>query len=117
MATLTDTARTGAFLESEANGYRSRDVVTVNATGGAMVAGTILGKITATGKYLEHVNAAVDGSEVAVAVLYAGIAAVEDDVTIIIRDAEVTTGELIYDGAGVVADIDAELAAVGIIVR
>ena len=118
MATLTDTGfRRGGYIVSEGNGYISRETVTVDATGGAMDAGTILGKITATGKYIEHVNAAVDGSEVAVAILYDDILVVEDVVVITARDSEVNALDLTYDAGGVVADIDAELAAVGIIVR
>lgn len=118
MTTLTDTMdRRGGYIVSEGNGYISREVVTVDATGGAMEAGTILGKVTATGKYIEHVNAAVDGSEVAVAIIYDSISAVEDEVVITARDSEVNALDLTYDAGGVVADIDAELAAVGIIVR
>lgn len=45
MAIVNDTFRTAEFLVSEANGYRSRDEVTVLTTP-ALVAGTLLGKIT-----------------------------------------------------------------------
>lgn len=211
MAALTDSPRTGEYIVSESKGYRSREEVTVDATGGAMDAGTILGLVTTAGatvaigtntgdgvltkdattpvlsgaaagvynitfieastddgqyqveapdghvigianiddvfadqikfviadgaadfvvgdsftitvaagslKYVAHVNAAIDGSEVAVAVLYEGIGAVEGLRTITIRDAEVAGSWLTYDAAGTVADINAELAAVGIVVR
>jgi len=46
MAAVNDTFRTAEFLVSEANGYRSRDQVTVVSTP-ALVAGQVLGKITA----------------------------------------------------------------------
>ena len=120
MAAITMANREAGFIESEANGWRSRDVVTVTATAGALGAGTILGKITATGKYIQHDDAAVDGSETAAAILLADIAAVEDDVTVIIRDAEVAGDDLVYETSATGAEIieaDAELAAVGIIVR
>lgn len=46
MAAVNDTFRTAEFLVSEANGYRSRDQVTVASTA-ALAAGRVLGKITA----------------------------------------------------------------------
>jgi len=46
MAAVNDTFRTAEFLVSEANGYRSRDQVTVASTP-ALVAGQVMGKITA----------------------------------------------------------------------
>ena len=50
-------------------GY-DRDTVTVNlASETTLKVGTVLGKITASGKYLPRDAAAVDGSEVAVAVV------------------------------------------------
>jgi len=45
MAAVNDTFRTAEFIVSEANGYRSRDEVTVISTP-ALVAGNVLGKIT-----------------------------------------------------------------------
>lgn len=53
----------GAFTQSE-------NIETVTVPASATIArGTVLGKITATGKYVTSLNASVDGSEVAVAVL------------------------------------------------
>lgn len=49
MAILTEGNRTAEFLQSEANGYRSRDVGTVDATGGALVAGEVLGRVDTAG--------------------------------------------------------------------
>lgn len=120
MATVTDTPRAGAFIVSEANGGRSREVVTVTATGGALAAGTVLGKITATGKYVRHDDAASDGSETAAAILYAPIGAVEANVTVIARDTVVAGSYLTYEASATALEIteaNAELAAVGIIVR
>ena len=44
------------------------ETVTVPATS-TIVRGTIVGRITASGKYITSLNAAVDGSQVAVAIL------------------------------------------------
>lgn len=49
MAILTEANRTAEFLQSEANGYRSREVGTVDATGGALVAGAVLGRVDTAG--------------------------------------------------------------------
>lgn len=120
MAPVTQTVKTAEFLVSEANGCRSRAEVTVDATGGALVAGTILGVVTASGKYVRHNAGAVDGSENEAAVLYEGIGAVEDTRTVILRDAEVTQSLLTYEVGADAAQItasNAALAALGIIVR
>lgn len=45
MTTFTEGPRTAEFLIAEAENYRSRDAETVDATGGALEAGTILGRI------------------------------------------------------------------------
>ena len=46
MAAVNDTFRTAEFMVSESNGYRSRDQVTVASTP-ALIAGQVMGKITA----------------------------------------------------------------------
>lgn len=106
---------TAEFLLSEANGTRSREQVTVAAAAAAMVAGTLVGKITATGKYKAYNSANTDGTEVAAGVLYHDVPDSTSDqkAVIIARDAEVQSSELTGSDAGGVAD----LAAVGIIVR
>ncbi|MBZ9852803.1 head decoration protein [Mesorhizobium sp. CA13] len=45
MTTFTEGPRTAEFLISEAEHFRSRDVGTIDATGGALEAGTVLGKV------------------------------------------------------------------------
>lgn len=117
MPTYTEGKHTLEFLLSEASGYRSRDEVTVTVTGGvAMPSGTVLGKITATGKYVRYNNVASDGSEVAAAVLVNPLPGTNGDYTkraVIARDAEVMSAMLTgRDTAG-----DADLKALGIIVR
>ncbi len=44
MTTLTEGPRTAGYLISEANGTRSREVVTL-ASGGVYLPGTVLGKV------------------------------------------------------------------------
>lgn len=112
--------RDAEFLISEANNHRSRDEVIVDATGGALEAGTILGQVTASGKFVRHDAAAVDGSETEAGVLLLGIGAVEEARAVISRDAEVQSDYLTYEAGADAAQItasNAALATLGIIVR
>ena len=68
---------TACYLVSEANGTRSREVVTI-AQGHKLPPGTVLGKVEATGKYVpvDPANGTgqgetPDGSQTAMAVLFA----------------------------------------------
>jgi hypothetical protein len=61
MAILTEGKHPGEFLASEGNGTLSRDVVTL-ISGQNLVAGTVLGKITASGKYTIVNPGAVEGA-------------------------------------------------------
>lgn len=122
MTTLTEIIpHVGGFVVSEANGFRSRDTVTI-AAGADVRPGEVLGKITASGKYTARAAGAVDGSQVAVAIAYAGApaAAAGADCVVIARDAEVATADLVWPAGADQAARDsgvAELAAVGIIAR
>lgn len=105
---------TAEFLISEGNGQISRAAITVSA-GDALPAGQVLGIETATGKYAAYSNAANDGTEVAVGVLYAPLPASADDRAgvAIVRLAEVSAARLTgLDTAGT-----ADLKARNIIVR
>lgn len=113
--TKTEARRTGEFILSEANGTRSREEVTIAAAAGALEVGTLVGKVTATGKYVAYSNAASDGSEVAAGILYAAVPdlTVDQKGVIIARDAEVAAARLTgSDTAGL-----ADLKAIGIIAR
>jgi hypothetical protein len=115
MTVLTEGKHTAEFILSEGNGSISREEVTIAAAAGALAAGTVVGKITASGKYVAYSNAAADGSEVAAGVLYRAVpdAAADQGAVIIARSAEVVGAELTgLDAAGT-----ADLAALGIIVR
>lgn len=113
------------FLISEANGRRSREKVTLTASQGDLVPGTVLAKITATGNYAPYdddANGATAGIGVALAILcYAAPnSGSTQEITVIARDAEVKSAALTWeasnDGTEKTAGI-ADLAAVGIIVR
>lgn len=118
MTALTEGRHAAEFIVSEANGSRSRETVTI-ANSAALAAGTILGKVTASGKYKQRKKGATSGEETAVAVLYAAADASSGDVeaVAIVRDAEVDGGALTYDSGSTAATVDGQLADVGIIVR
>jgi len=126
MATLTKIQSNASFIVSESNGYRSRDDVTVTVPASTTyAAGTILGKITASGKYVRHAAGATDGSEDEAGVLYetlvnTTVSAVDSESVSFARDAEVNGSELTYEVGADAAQITASnlaLKALGIIVR
>lgn len=119
--------RNAEFIQSEANGYRSRDEVIVTVPANTTIQpGRIMGKITATGKFVPQVAAGTDnGTREPAAILYAAVTnatASPADVkgVVVQRDAEVKAKDIIYDpaanGAAVIA-ANAALAEFGIIVR
>jgi len=75
----------------------SLDKVTL-ITGQNLLAGTVLGKITASGKYTKHATGAADGSQTAAAILYAPCDATSADMPCVVvsRLAEVADDKLIY---------------------
>lgn len=104
-----------SFIISESNGMQSRSRVTVAQTGTAIASGTVMGKVTASGKYVPYSNAASNGSEVAAGILYNHLNAATGDVKAVIfdKDCEVNRFELTgLDTAG-----EADLLALGIKVR
>lgn len=119
---LTEKHHTGGFLLSEGDGHFSRDVVTIDASVAvALESGTVLGKITSSGKYAAYDNQAGDGTQAAAAILYNAVDVTGADqlATVIVRTAEVNADELVWPGGSptdVTAGI-ADLKALGIIVR
>ena len=113
---LYNTPKLKPFVRSEASNQRSRDNTVVAATGTAILSGTVLGKVTATGKYKPYANGNSDGTEVAAGILYEGVpAGITGDVKAVIfnMDCEVNRKELTgLDVAG-----EADLRALGIKVR
>lgn len=124
MSTLTEGQHTAEFLISEANGYRSRDEVTVTVPANTTYApGTVLSKLSATGKYVIYDDNGSDGSESAAGILYEEAAndtdsAVDLTRTVINRDAEVRKDDLAWDDeANDAANGLVDLAALGIKAR
>lgn len=111
---LNEGKHTGEFLLSEGNGSISREQILIDSTAGALVPGTVLGKLTA-GDHVAYNNAGTDGEQVAVGILYAAVAdaAVDQKAVMIARHAEVIEAEL----TGINADGKADLLARGIICR
>jgi hypothetical protein len=99
MANFTETVRSGEFILSDASGRASYDKITVAAGGGLMVAGTVLGMITASGKYKLHDNQtpAADGTQNASAILMDDCDATADvSVAAVTRLAEVKGAQLTW---------------------
>lgn len=121
MTMLNETIAASEFLVSEANGDLSRDAAVI-AAGAHLVAGAVLGRVTASGKYVRLAPAAADGSQNAAAILYGPAAAASADQrgVVISRSAEVN-GNLLTWPTGITAPqraaAIAQLAALGIIIR
>jgi hypothetical protein len=121
MTILTETRHAGGFITWETFRDYCREVVTI-ATG-TLEPGTVLGKITADGKYAAHDPAAIDGTETAVAVLWGkadATAADVDAVALLRGPAIVNQHDLVFTGTPTDPEITAAhtaLAAVGILTR
>lgn len=118
---LTETLRAGEFILAEANGTISREEVTI-LSGQVLAAGTVVGKVTASGKYIAYDDDNVDGSEVAAGILYAAVDAAGADKkgVIIARHAEVVDALLTWASTNDAGDKTAgkvDLRALGIILR
>jgi hypothetical protein len=102
-ATQTENPRALAFLLSEGDGTISRESVVIGA--GKLVAGTVLGKVTASGQYVAHNPAATTGEQVAVAVLGYDTDATNapQKAVAIVREAEVNALKLTF-AASITAD-------------
>lgn len=115
MTALYDTPKLKPFVVSEASNQRSRDNVTVTVAGAEIKSGTVLGKVTTTGKYVPYSNSATNGSEVAAGILYQHVPAQTGDVKAVVfnTDCEVNRKEL----TGLDAAAETDLRAIGIKVR
>lgn len=122
MAATSESNRNLEFLLIEANGTLSREQITVVSGAGALGAGTVLGKITASGKYTAYDDDNVDGSETAAAILLYDADATSADVeaAVIVRDAEVKADKIVWAATNDATDITngtADLVALNIIIR
>ena len=97
MSTLTETSHAGEYIVSESNGHRSREAITV-ASGQDLVAGAVIGKVTASGYYAEWDPDAVNGSQTAVGILFDAVDATSAATAGVahVRDCEVNGDELTF---------------------
>ena len=121
MTTLTEGTHPGGFLVWEAHRDYTRETITVAS--GTLAPGTVLGKITASGKYAAHDPNATDGTETAVAVLWGKADASGGDtpaVAVVRGPAIVNRFDLVFAGTPSDPEIAAAhtaLLAAGILVR
>ncbi|MTH95724.1 head decoration protein [Roseibium sp. RKSG952] len=121
MTTLSEGKHPGGFLVWEAFRDYTRETITVAS--GKLEPGTVLGRITVSGKYAAHDTAAVDGSETAAAVLWGAADASEGDalaVAVVRGPAIVNRHDLVFAGTPAEAEIEAahtSLLDAGILVR
>lgn len=123
MALLETAPVASDWLKSEAGSYRSRSTVTIASGAGKLKTGQVLGKLSATGKYVPNTAAASDGSQTSVAILLFPVDASSADAQAVVvdTDAIVSHAGLIHgpsvNDATKRAAANAQLAAVGIKVR
>jgi hypothetical protein len=121
MPTLTEGRHAGGFLVWEAFRDYCREVVTIAS--GTLEPGTVLGKITASGKYAAHDPDATDGTETAVAVLWNKADASGGDapaVAVVRGPAIVNRHDLVFAGTPTTTEVTAahaDLLAAGIVIR
>ena len=121
MATYTESTKVGDIVRWEPEKNYSREVVTI-ASGQNLSIGTVLGKVTATGKYKQIDFDATDGSEKAAGILLQDVdaSAADAEGVTLVRDSIVITTDLVWpDGATEAQKSQAlsELKALGIITR
>lgn len=120
-----DTSRFSNLVKHELwpeTGYCRKEVTVNEAAIKTYAVGTVLGKVTATGKYKIAVETAVDGSKVAAALVIAdhSIAAATDTKIVVLEKgpAEISKGALVldatYDNDAKKDAVYASLEAVGI---
>ena len=123
MPVLTEPPSMGDVLKYEVNPNYTREVVTLLA-GMPYPVGSVLGKITASGKYMLSPATRADGSQVATAVLLYAVDATLADATgiVLVRGPSIVSraalayGATVDDGTKIAAKLT-QLAAVGIVAR
>lgn len=101
MTTLTEGATPGDFVLYETPSHYCRAAVTI-ASGADLGAGTVLGIVTASGKYAASDEAETNGTEVAKAVLLEDAAAAAADVQAVVLlrgPAQLRRGGLVFDAS------------------
>lgn len=121
MVTVNESRHAGEHIVSEAHGTRSREQG-VLASGENLVAGAVVGRITANGNFVAVSPGASDGSEVAAGILFeAKDASAEASPCLVhVRDCEVDADAITWPDAITApeqAAATAQLVAAGIILR
>lgn len=125
MATvLNSTALATDWLKWEEDNYFSRETGTLASGSGVVTTGTVLAKVTASGKWVPAVNSAADGSQTAAGILFndsVDATSADQKIIVVSRHAIVSHAGLTY-GASINdatkrATAHGQLAAVGIRVR
>ena len=87
-------------------------------TGGTFLRGTVLGKITASGKYTKSVNTATDGSQNPVAILVDNVdASTTDQNGGLYLMGEFNQNRIVYDNTWTVADLKSALRPLAIFLK
>jgi hypothetical protein len=112
---LTSVPRVEEFVLAEANGFMSREEVTVTQTGAAVKSGTVMSILTASGKWAPYTGSGTTGTQTATGLLYTALPAATGDVKAVVfaRDCEVTRAAL----TGLTTNAVADLATRGVLVR
>lgn len=109
----TDSTRFSAVVKHEYEPQLSycREAVTLNDTAQTLKVGTVLGKITATGKYRVSLSASNDGSQTPAAVLIANYLGESTDIAlanatdtkalVLVRGPVILAGEALTLGTGI----------------
>ena len=111
MPTITEGRYASDWLKREADSLFSREEVVIVSGAGVVKSGTVIGKITASGKYTPVTVAASDGSQNAAGILMWDVDAPSADATgVAIRRAAIVDHQGLLYGADI--DTSAERAAV-----
>jgi len=120
---FTEPRHPGEFVLWEQGGHLSRDNITIASGAGVVAVGTVLGKVTASGKYIVSAPGASDGSQTPAALNLYPVDATSADapVAAITREAEINGITITYHSSintgALVLAANAALAAAHIIVR
>lgn len=111
----------GEYLVAEGNGDISRETITLAQNANVYSACTVLGLVTATGKYVALAPTAADGSQNAAGILYDNVDATAGDKRAVItaRETTVNASDLVWGAATApqIAAAKVQLAALEIICR
>ena len=123
MTTLTEGRHAGGFLVWETSRDYTRETITLASDAGQLAPGTVLGRITAGGKFTQLAPGATNGSQTAAGILWgpADARAADAPGVVVLRGpAIVNRHDLVWPAGATEAQITAAtaaLAALGILLR